>query len=293
MRSIAARLADGWQRSADPSWLEGWVERDVELPGGFTRMVVMGEGPPLLLVPPLPGFKEAYVACAFRLARRFRVVTYDLRSVFDGRPPWEALLDDLLRVADAVAPGLTAIAGHSLGGAVAQRFALAHPERVAALVLSSSFARVVTPRSQWRARFLEQPAVLAALRFLPESRALARARDLAERGGWVFDPRCDRHVLGLVCHGVRHVPAGLALRRVGLAFGHDTRADLPRLRCTTLVIAGERESVHYRAASEELARLIPRARLALSPGAGHLHPLSNSEWFATAIAECVGPRLAS
>src|SRR5258705_135223 len=104
MRSIAARLEDGWQRAADPAWLEGWVERDFELPGGFTRLVVMGEGPPLLLVPPLPGFKEAFVACAFRLARRFPVVTYDLRSEFDGRPRWGALLYDLRRVADARTP---------------------------------------------------------------------------------------------------------------------------------------------------------------------------------------------
>ena len=287
MRSIAARLDDGWRRAADPAWLEGWVERDFELPGGVTRLVAMGDGPPLLLVPPLPGFKEAWVACAFRLARRFRVVTYDLRSVFDGRPRWEALLDDLRRVADAVAPGLAAVAGHSLGGALAQRFALAHPGRVASLVLSSSFARVVTPRSHWRARYLEQPAVLAALRFLPEARALDYARRLAERSGWVFDPRCDRHVLGLVRHGARRVPVGLALERVRLAFDHDMRADLPRIGARTLVIVGERESDAYRAASGELAGLIPGARLVLSPGAGHLHPLSNAEWF----AETAGPWL--
>jgi 3-oxoadipate enol-lactonase len=292
MQSIAAHLADGWRRAADPSWLDGWEERAFELPGGFTRMVVMGEGPPLLLLPPLPGFKEAYVACAFRLARRFRVVTYDLRSEFDGRPRWKTLLDDLRRVADAVAPGLAAIAGHSLGGALAQRFALAHPERVAGLVLSSSFARVVTPRSQWRARYLEQPAVLAALRFLPEPRALAYARRLADRCGWVFDPRCDRHVIGLMRHGVRHIPVRLALSRVRLAFDHDVRADLPRLRCPALVLVGERESVSYRAAAEELARLVPRARLALSPQAGHLHPLSNAEWFAETIGQWLGQAIA-
>jgi 3-oxoadipate enol-lactonase len=292
MRSIAAHLDGGWRRWADPAWLEGWKERAFELPGGFTRMVVMGEGPALLLLPPIPGYKEAYVACAFLLARRFRVVTYDLRSEFGGRPPWEALLDDLRRVAEAVAPGLAAVAGHSLGGALAQRFALAHPERVAGLVLSSSFARVVTPRSQWRARFLEQPAVLAALRFLPERRALAAAQRLAARGRWVFDPRCDRHVLGLVRHGVRHLPLGLAASRVRLAFDHDARADLPRLRCPALVIAGERESVSYRAAAEELARLLPRARLALSPGCGHLHPLSNPEWFAETIGGWLSPAMA-
>src|SRR5262245_25028125 len=123
MRSIGARLDVGWRRAADPAWLEGWEEREFELSGGFTRLVVMGEGPPLVLVPPLPGFKEAFVACARLLARRFRVVTYDLRAVFDGRPPWEALLDDLRRVTEAVKPGLLAIAGQSVGGALAQGFA--------------------------------------------------------------------------------------------------------------------------------------------------------------------------
>src|SRR5207245_933465 len=80
---------------------------------------------------------------------------------------------------DSVAPGLAAVAGHSLGGALAQRYALAYPERVASLVLSSSFARLVTPRSQWRARYIEQPAVLAALRVLPEEHALDFAGRLA------------------------------------------------------------------------------------------------------------------
>jgi 3-oxoadipate enol-lactonase len=225
------------------------------------------------------------VACAHLLARRFRVVTWDLRSDFGGRPHWEALLDDVRRIADAVAPGLVAVAGHSLGGALAQRFALAHPGRVASLVLSSSFARIVTPRSHWRARFVEQPVVLAALRFLPETRALDYAGRLAQRHGWVFDPRCDRHVLGLMRHGVRHVSPAMALSRVRLAFGHDTRADLPRLACGALVLVGERESVSYRGAAEELARLIPRARLALSPGTGHLHPLSNPGWFAENVGE--------
>jgi 3-oxoadipate enol-lactonase len=106
----------------------------------------------------------------------------------------------------------------------------------------------------------------------------------------VFEPRCDDHVLGLVIHGARHVPIGMALGRVGLAFGHDTRADLPRIACPTLVLVGELESSSYRAAAEELARLIPRARFAVSPGAGHLHPLSNAEWFATTIAEWAAAR---
>jgi pimeloyl-ACP methyl ester carboxylesterase len=153
------------------------------------------------------------------------------------------------------------------------------PERVASLVLSSSFARVVTPGSHWRARYVDQPAVLAALRFLPEPRALAFASG-SPRARLGVRSALRPHVLGLVRHSVRRVPVGMALERVRLAFRHDARADLPRIACPALVIVGERESAAYRDASAELARLIPRARLEISPGAGHLHPLSNPEWLA-------------
>ncbi len=251
----------------------------------------MGEGPPLLLLPPLPGYKEAYVACAALLARRFRVVTFDLRAVFDRRPRWETLLDDLGRVVDAFAPGRAGVVGHSLGGALAQRWALAQPERVSALVLSSAFARVTTPRSHWRARYLEQPLVLAALRWLPEARALRYARALAARGGWVFDPRCDERVLELVRHAARNVSIRLALQRVSLALEHDTRAELPRISCPTLVVVGERETAFARAAADELMSLIPGAERAESPGVGHLHPLSNATWFAEIIGAWAGERL--
>ena len=68
-----------------------------------------------------------------------------------------------------------------------------------------------------------------------------------------------------------------------LAFAHDARAELRHLACPALVLVGERESLFHRHAADELAGLIPGARLAVSPGAGHLHPLSNAEWFAETI----------
>jgi pimeloyl-ACP methyl ester carboxylesterase len=288
VRPIAVHLDEGWRRHADPAWLEGWTPRAFELAGGVTEVVALGEGPPLLLLPPLPGYKEVFAPCARLLARRFRVVTFDLRARFDRRPRWEALLDDLDRVADAFAPGAAIVVGHSLGGALAQRRALARPERVRALVLSSAFARVTTPRGHWRSRYVDQLLTLAALRCLPERRALAYARGLAARSGWVFDPQCDDRVLAFVRFAVRRVPLALAAACVRLAMDHDARSDLPRIACPTLVLAGERESAFVRDAADELVRLIHDARLAISPGAGHLHPLSNAAWFAETIAAWVG-----
>ena len=281
---VALRLADGWQRRVDPAWLAGWHPRKFDLGDGTTEVVVMGVGRPLLLLPPLPGYKEAGIALAGRLARRFRVITFDQRAHFAGPPAWESLLADLTRVADVFAPGAAIAFGHSLGGALAQRWALARPERVAALVLGSSFARVGATRGQWRKRYLEQSLVLTSQRWLPESLAAPLARRFAARGAWVYDPRCDEQILTFVRHGIRSVPLGAARQCVRLAFAHDTRAELPRIACRTLLVVGERETRWAREATEELARLIPGAEGRVSPGVAHLHPLSGAAW----LAETVG-----
>jgi pimeloyl-ACP methyl ester carboxylesterase len=280
MPRVGARLRDGWRDRVDPAWLAGWRPEPFALGDGVTEVVAMGEGPPVLLLPSLPGFKEAWIAVAFRLAARHRVITFDLRTRFAGRPTWEALLADLERVADAFAPGRAAVIGHSLGGALAQRWAIRHPDRVSSLVLSSTFPRVGRAPGHWRKRYLEQSGVLVLQRWLPEGLAARIAARDAARGVWVYDDRCDAAILAFVRHAIRTVPIGTARRALALAFTHDTTASLGRIACPTLVVVGERETDWAREASAALARAIPGAEFRVSPGVGHLHPLSGAAWLA-------------
>jgi 3-oxoadipate enol-lactonase len=287
---VSVRLADGWEAHMDPVCLAGWQPQPFDFADGVTEVVAMGAGPPLLLLPPLPGFKEAWIGIAHRLAPRFRVVTFDLRARFAGRPTWGALLDDLERVAEAFAPGRAAVMGHSLGGALAQRWALAHPDRVSALVLSSSFARVGTRPGHWWKRYVEQSRVLMQQRWLPERVAAPLAERDAARGAWVYDERCDARILAFVRHAIRTLPMDVARRAVELAFAHDTNGDLPRIACPTLVVVGERETAWAREASDALAAAIPGAERRVSPGVSHLHPLSGAVWLAETAAEWLGSR---
>ena len=292
MTHVAIRLPPGWESRVDPAWLEGWDPRPFDLGDGSTEVVAMGAGPVLLLLPPLPGFKESFLGVARLLARDFRVVTCDLRARFRARPSWEELVADLERVAGAHAPAPAIVVGHSLGGALAQHWALTHPDRVAALALSSSFARVSTPRGHWTKRYLEQPLVLASQRWLPEPWARPLARRLADRGAWVYDPRCDDRVLDFVRFGIRRLPLDLAAQCVKLATAHDTREALGRWSGPTLLMRGERETRWMQEAAEELARLLPHAERRVSPGVSHLHPLSAPEWFATTVKEWAEGRAA-
>jgi len=288
---VGARLADGWRPHVDPAWLTGWQPERFALAHGETEVVAIGTGAPLLLLPPLPGWKEAWVGVAARLARSFRVITFDQRERFAGEDPWEEQLADLERIADAYAPGAAAVLGHSLGGALAQRWALRHPDRVAALVLSSSFARLESMPGQWRKRYVEQLAVLCGQRWLPERIAATLARSWAQRGAWVYDQKCDERTLAFVRHAIRRVPVGLAAARVRQAMTHDTRDALGALRCPTLIVTGELETPGAQAASDELARLIPGAVRMISPGVAHLHPISGAVWFADRVASWLSPCL--
>jgi pimeloyl-ACP methyl ester carboxylesterase len=283
--AIGTHLPPGWRPLVDPDWLAGWDPVPFALAGGSTEVVTLGEGPPLVLVPPLPGFKEAFLGLARLLARDHRVVTFDLRSRFEEKPSWPALVADLDAIANAFAPDRFVLFGHSLGGALAQHWALAHPERVRALVLSSSFPKVSVAARHWYKRYMEQPVVLASQRFLPGAWARSLARGFATRGAWVYDARCDERVLDFVGYGIRVLPFRIAFQCVGLAMSHDTRARLGEIRCPTLLVVGEREARWARDAYEDLAKRIPHVAQRVSPGVAHLHPLSSPEFLAGAIRE--------
>jgi pimeloyl-ACP methyl ester carboxylesterase len=158
---------------------------------------------------------------------------------------------------------------------------------VKALVLSSTFARVFTPRGAYAARYVEQPIALAGMRWSTEAASRAWARRLARRNVWMFDPRCDEAIVELIRCGVRHVSLGMTRRCLSLAFAHDVRAELAGLLCPVLIVTGEIDTAFALAAADELAGLIPHARRATVPGAGHLHPLSHPEALSRIVTEWV------
>jgi pimeloyl-ACP methyl ester carboxylesterase len=116
---------------------------------------VHGEGPVELVF--VPGFvshveliwTEPTVAAFFRrLASFARLVVFDKRGqgLSDrlGRPPTlEDSMDDLRAVMDAAGCERPAIMGISEGGPMSTLFAATHPERVAALVLYGTYARML------------------------------------------------------------------------------------------------------------------------------------------------------
>lgn len=115
---------------------------NVEVDGGRLEYDVTGVGRALVLLHPGLWDRRTWDGQFERFAVRFRVVRFDARGygrssrLEPGRPYWP--LEDLGTVMDAVGVASATLIGCSMGGATAVDFALAHPERVEALVLVAS-----------------------------------------------------------------------------------------------------------------------------------------------------------
>lgn len=110
-----------------------------------TRYEITGEGPPVVLIHGVGSRLDNWAEVVARLRVHFRVLSYDLRgSGQSTRMPGPYSLDlysaDLLELIDHLGFKRCHLAGHSLGGMIAQRFAIDHGERVDRLALLSAVA---------------------------------------------------------------------------------------------------------------------------------------------------------
>jgi pimeloyl-ACP methyl ester carboxylesterase len=103
-------------------------------------MTEAGAGPPIVLLHGLFGAGQNWGGIRSVLARRFRVLTPDLRnhgsSGREAAMTYAAMAADVAETMDAAGMPRAAVLGHSMGGKVAMALALAHPERVDRLVVA-------------------------------------------------------------------------------------------------------------------------------------------------------------
>ena len=186
-------------------------------------------------------------------------------------------LASMTRRALASAPPTFALAGLSMGGYVAQEIMRQAPERVAKLALLDTSARADTPEQTARRRGLIE---------------------LSEKGDFRgVTPR----LLPLFIHPARHedkplteVIMGMAERVGKEAFLRqqkaimrrpDGREDLRRIACPTLVLCGRQDALTPLALHEEIAGLVPGAKLVVVEDCGHLSTLEKPITVSTALRQ--------
>ena len=240
--------------------------------GARLHVLDQGRGDPILWLQGLNAPAAAWAVQLAHFSQTFRNIAPDLRGIgqSDAPPgPYSArgLAQDGVAVLDAAGVDRAHVVGLSLGGAVAQELALAHPGRVRSLAILASFA-AQPPRSRalleaWRALY---PVAIADLR-------LRKAWEL-QAYAWLFTDRfwrSEANVRAALRFAVAQPPqpAQGFVGQVDAALSHDARERLAGVKAPTLVIHGALDQLSAKENGEELARLIPGAELLILPDVGH------------------------
>lgn len=259
------------------------------------EVVEQGRGPTLLLVHGFGGAKEDFADQLDVLASRHHVATFDHRGHGESDAPTEAasytldqLALDTLAVADAVGADQFRLLGHSMGGMVARRVVLAHPQRVEALVLMDTSPGPVPGID---GELLEMGAVIALTEGMGELKRIMDAfqplgtpayeRLLAERPGYrEFN---DRKWATL--SAVMWATLGREIRDQP-----DQLTALAAVGCPTLVVVGEQDEP-FLGVSRDMAETIKRADLAVIPDAGHSPQFENPSAWLGALERFLDARL--
>jgi pimeloyl-ACP methyl ester carboxylesterase len=227
------------------------------LDGEFLYYAARGErGAPVVFLHGAGSNHLIWNAQMAALAGSARAYALDLpghgRSSKAGRGTVRGYADAVCSFLDTLSIERAVIAGHSMGGAVAQTLGLENPDRVLALVLVGTGARLrVLPAFLEGALndFANTAHQFNEAEFAPA--ADSRLRALSEQQLLICDPQVFHGDL-VACH----------------AF--DNLFRVQEIRAPALVICGTEDRMTPVKYSQYLAAKIPDAQLRLVEGAGHL-----------------------
>jgi 3-oxoadipate enol-lactonase len=243
---------------------------------------VHGEGAPLVLIMGI-----GYDATLWGLhqipgfSKEFQVVAFDNRDV--GRSskatgPYTIadMADDVAGLLDGLHIEHAHMLGLSMGGMIAQEFALRYPDRLDKLILSGTGAATgrskFDPIAIWNFMKQHDPEglIFAAQQFL-----------------WLFSTDFLRNhqavdqTLAMLGSNPNPVSPEAYSRQASAYIQHDALDRVGKIKAATLVITGEQDRLTPPWIGRELADAIPGAKFYLvdGPGSSHVLPLERPEDF--------------
>jgi pimeloyl-ACP methyl ester carboxylesterase len=254
------------------------------------RIVDMGSGPVVVLIPGVQGRWEWMRPAVDALASRCRVITFSLADEptadtrFDDHLGFDNYVQQVHDALDARAIPAAIICGVSYGGLIAAAFARDYPGRTDGLILVSALPPGWQPDSRVRF-YLRAPRLLSplfcigSLRLYPEIAAAS--------GGYVAGAIPGiRHGWNVITH--MFSPSRMA-RRVTLMARAGLSARICDVDVPTLIVTGEGslDRVVPPGQTAAYARLCPRAETVVIPRTGHLGLITRPTAFADVVSAFV------
>lgn len=239
------------------------------------------EGLPLVFLHGIGGDAESFRPQLDGFAKEYRAIAWDMPGYGDSAPIVEmtfpALVDAVSVLFDRLSLENVHLVGHSLGGMVAQAFALAHPERLRSLTLAATtaaFGKRVDGKldPEWRDSFIEQ-------RIGPLDRGASMAELAPKLVQGLIGDDPDPKGLEQAILSMAAVPEAGYRAALHCLAGFDQEAALGDIRTPTLLIAGEKDPVAPPRVMQQMADVMPDARFEMLEGSGHLVHLERPDTF--------------
>jgi pimeloyl-ACP methyl ester carboxylesterase len=226
-----------------------------------------GSGDPVVLVMGLGAAGEAWQPHTDAWSRTYRCISVDNRGTGsspapDGPYTTRAMADDIALLIGRLDLGPVRVVGLSMGGAIAQELALAHPELVQRLVLVATWARC----DSYTRQLLE---LLASVREQAEPATFtALLQTIIWTPEWF-----DLHLAELRAEQEHAEPMSRSafVAQVAACTTHNTIARLRDIAVPTLVTAGSADVFIRPGMTAEVAAGIPGAQLEVFDRGGHTH----------------------
>jgi aminoacrylate hydrolase len=249
----------------------------VAVAGGEIHFTESGSGHPLIFVSGLNGTGRAWQPQVDRFKSQFRVITYDQRGTgasdkLQRNFSVDQMTAELIALMDALGVERAHLVGQSTGGAIGQTAAIEYPQRLARMVVYSTW----THCDPWFRRLFE------ARRMMYEqcgSELHARFHPL-----WLYPPDyVNSHDAEIEAERQIAIgnapPVECSIGRIDAILAFDRRADLGRIRTPTLIIVAQDDYITPSYHAKALNRAIPGSRLEVFAGGGHSLSKTRTEEF--------------
>jgi 3-oxoadipate enol-lactonase len=228
---------------------------------------IKGKGEPLLLI---AGFMcdRAYWSLLMPYLSQYQIIRFDNRGIGQSSAPDSPysipqMANDAAALLDVLGIEKAHIAGHSMGGQIAQELALNHPQKIKSLILLSSLAKgnekfnnIIKTWGDIATKLdleLYEKLVLPWI-FTDNFYAIPGMVDqLIE---WAIN-----YPFAPTKHGLYHQSRAI--------LNFDTTHRLQNIHCPTLVIIGQQDILTPVKFSEQLTQGIPNAELVIIEHGGH------------------------
>jgi pimeloyl-ACP methyl ester carboxylesterase len=241
---------------------------------------IHGKGEPLVLIYGYVGHSRLWFRQISVLSKKYQVIAFDNRGVGRSDKPdipftMRMMAGDIAGLLDVIGIDAAHVFGISMGGMIAQHFALNYPQRVISLILGCTTCggiHMIQPEPESMAALFdfERMKKMTPEEVVRQAMPFCYSQKFIEENPDVVNERVAKQL-------EYPTPPHGATRQAGAILGHDTYELLPRMKLPTLVITGDNDRLIPAENSRILASRISDVELVVLKGLGHEFFIEDSE----------------